>query len=235
MTLRFHNALTGRVEEFRPASPPRINLRCALAPEGRSEALGAFRYNALVSCAREALAYLGYAVADADGPAGGPAELYLGPEPPPPRVRCWLKVEAHQAGGSEVTLEEVEARGFDSLDLRLLCLKTHYRRPLEVTWARLAEARGEKIFLRESGRRLSAAHGSSAPNSRGLAGYKKRFRDALSCDLDIPEALGSVWDALRPGALSPGSQLAALREAGSVLGLAVFDDGREKPRSLERP
>ena len=62
-----------------------------------------------------------------------------------------------------------------------------------------------------------------SPNAAGLAGYKKRFRDALALDLDGPEALATLWDALRPGALSPGSRLGALNDADAVLGLLLLD------------
>ena len=116
------------------------------------------------------------------------------------------------------------SRGFSLDDVRFYCLARHYRKPLAVDAAELESRRDELRRLRELGRRL-ASLSASAPNASGLAGYKKRFRDALARDLDLPEALASLWDALRPGALSPGSQLGMLREADPVFGLAFIDEG----------
>jgi cysteinyl-tRNA synthetase len=59
------------------------------------------------------------------------------------------------------------------------------------------------------------------PNSKGLAVYRQRFREALSNDFDTPAALAVLWDGLRPGALSPGSQAALVQEAGEALGLPL--------------
>jgi cysteinyl-tRNA synthetase len=114
---------------------------------------------------------------------------------------------------------EIQAKGFKILDLRLLCLKTHYRKPLLFDWDLLESARGERLGWGEAVVRLRQRGKGSAPNPTGSAGYKKRFRDALSEDFDFAGALAAVWDALRPGALSPGSQLGILEEGERVFRL----------------
>ena len=104
-----------------------------------------------------------------------------------------------------------------SPELHYLCLKTHPRAPLSVSRDGLSAARAELGALQAAVRSLSGV--SLEPSSRGVTGYLHRFREALSRDLDFPEALSCVWDGLRPGALSPGSKAALLRAALPALGL----------------
>lgn len=194
MGLRFFNASSGKIEDFLPGAPPRIV--CSIEQDGKDPRFVLFR-----AVLPTALAYLGYALIEGEGPA----ELFCGFSAPPRGARLWLR-PAPSSGGAVPGL---------------LCLKTHYRKPLALDARSLEEAQGDLSFLRQAARRLERDFGSASANPSGVAGYKKRFRDALSSDLDLPEALASLWDALRPGALSPGSQLAVLREARSAFGPAL--------------
>lgn len=138
------------------------------------------------------------------GVAGGspakPLEIAL--------VRC--------AAGSEI-----EIKGFDALDFRMLCLQTHYRRPLELSWVALETARADREALRNCALDLRK-RGNTAVNTKGLHAYRRRFLDALADDLNSPAALSILWDCLRPGALSPGSQMGMLKAVDPVLGLKVL-------------
>jgi cysteinyl-tRNA synthetase len=117
----------------------------------------------------------------------------------------------------------LEKRGFAREDFAQLCLSVHYRRPLDFSWARLAEARAERGELLAAGR--AAAEVSLAPHPAALSGYLLRFRSELARDLDLPGALACVRDGLRPGALSPGSRAALVRETFPALGLPSAASG----------
>ena len=133
----------------------------------------------------------------------------------------FLGYEPAQGGGKpDLTVLLGPSTGEDcpySEELHYLCLKTHPRKPLNVTREGLDAARGELLALKSSARSLAGV--SLEPSSRGVTGYLHRFREALSRDFDFPEALSCVWDGLRPGALSPGSKAALLRVALPALGL----------------
>ena len=223
MSLRFFNALTSRLEPFAPAVPPHIDFLWK-GDRAREGELGAQRAAALVGTLMDALVHLGYSVNQAIEGGAEPLELYFGAEPPPEGTRVWLRPGAPLVSfeGPEVTRGELERRGFGAPELRLLTLGARYREPLRFTWEALEAAREELSRVRTLARGLEASHGSSAPSLAGLAGYKKRLRDALADDLDFPKAWASVRAGLRPGALSPGSQLGVLREAELVLGLDLF-------------
>lgn len=132
----------------------------------------------------------------------------------------FLGYEPTQGGEPDLTVTLGPSTGEDfafSEELHYLCLKTHPRRPLNFTREGLSSARAELADLKGYARSLAGV--TLEPSSRGVTGYLHRFREALSRDLDFPEALSCVWDGLRPGALSPGSRAALLRAALPALGL----------------
>jgi hypothetical protein len=196
--LTFYDPRTATLREFRAAAPPAVGLDAA----GRVP--------------RERI--LGEALAD--------ARRFLGLEPrhgseirvggkDPGAAAAWLK--AAPFDGDAPGEAALAARGFSPDHFRFLCAKTHYRGPLAFSWEGLAAARTELSDLRASARSLSAV--DLDPSSRGRVGYLHRFREALSRDFDLPAAVDCVWDGLRPGALSPGSKAALLRETFPALGL----------------
>jgi hypothetical protein len=143
------------------------------------------------------------------GAAARGALTFLGFEPvEDPAGKADLRVVVGPTSGEGAVSSE---------EFHYLCLKTHPRRPLSLSREGLSAARAELGGLRASARALSGV--TLEASSRGVTGYLHRFREALSRDLDFPEALSCVWDGLRPGALSPGSKAALIRAALPALGL----------------
>ncbi|MFI5360847.1 MAG: hypothetical protein ACHQ49_02660 [Elusimicrobiota bacterium] len=198
MGVSFFDPRIGALRDFRAAAPPRVGVDAA-GKTARERVLGA--------ALADALLFLGLK------PEPG-AEIRVGGKDPGPGA-AWLKAAALEgdAPGEAV----LAARGFSLEQFRFLCARTHYRRPLAFSWEALAAARLELSELRASARALAGV--SLDPSSRGRVGYLHRFREALSKDLDLPSAVDCLWDGLRPGALSPGSKAALLREAFPALGL----------------
>ncbi|MDE2491899.1 MAG: hypothetical protein KGM24_13720 [Elusimicrobia bacterium] len=199
MRLRFHDPRAGAQRELVPAAAPAV---------GVEEAGTSPREAAVAASLRGALRFLGLEPRPGD-------EIRVGGEAPAPD-RAWLKTGP--APGEPAPLPEaLSARGFSLDDYRFLCLTARYREPLAFSWEALAAARAEReAFLSR------AAEGAAlAPSPRALAAYLLRFRARLEDDLDLPGALGCVRDALRPGALSPGSRAALLGRALPALGLAA--------------
>jgi hypothetical protein len=197
--LSLYDPRSGELREFRPKAPPAVGLDAA----GRAP-----REKILSSALADALLFLGLK-------AGPGLEIRVGGKDPGPDA-AWLK--AAPLDGEPPDGAALAARGFSSEQFRFFCLKTHYRRPLAFSWAALAAARAELSELRAAAAALARV--DLDPSARGRAGYLHRFREALSKDLDAPAAVDCVWDALRPGALSPGSRAALLREAFPALGLS---------------
>lgn len=210
MTPRFFNAVSGKMEPLNLAAAPVIDFLWK-APPGGQGASG-LRQAVFVGALMDSLVYLGYSLNQNTRP-GENVDLYCSSEPLQPVPRCWLKLAP-----VEGTLPAETDPGV----WKLCCLGAAYGKPLELSGALLEQACVDLERLRGMVRRLTASHGTMQVNSSGLSGYKKRFRDALARDADFPQALSILWDGLRPGALSPGSQLGLLREAESALGLGAY-------------
>jgi cysteinyl-tRNA synthetase len=117
-----------------------------------------------------------------------------------------------------VTLADVKAKGFEPLDYRYHCLTAHYRRQLDFTWDTLSAARTSRRRLREASIELSKESSAPAP-----AEFVDAFRAGLGDDLNLPEALASVWDCLRSNA-APAAKKGFLEMAETVLGLGLFKE-----------
>lgn len=188
------------VYDFRCGGPRDLDLR--EPPVLAWRAGGSARELVLAEAFARAARFMGLTPVRRDA---GPVDLQVGGADPGVGI-LWLTLGL-----------ETGATGADARVLDFLRLKTHYRRALTVDVGALTAAGVERERLMATERALADA--SSAISPRAVAGYLHRFRGALSRDFDFPEALACVWDALRPGALSPGSRAALLRETLPVLGL----------------
>ena len=210
MRARFRDGRTGDWRPLEAAQPPRLAWSCEPFPEGT---LAAARARHGAAALEAALRHLGCELVAAK-PAE--AELHFGARKPGAGA-VWLK----PGPGPEVPEAEAKAR-WTELDLKIWSLRRRYSDAAGSDWrGELASAADEAARLRSIAAAL-ATRAPGMPNAAGLAGYRKRLRDALAADFDAPAALSCAWDALRPGALSPASQLAALKEADAALGLGLF-------------
>jgi cysteinyl-tRNA synthetase len=125
---------------------------------------------------------------------------------------------------NEYTLDDLEARGVSPADFRYYCLTLHYRTPMNFTWEGQAAAARAFARLRDAVSRSSAGMraGPDAPD-----GFRRRFREAVEDDLNLPRAVGVVHEAARAGL---GGE--TLRELGAewdaVLGLGLLSGTAEK-------
>ena len=224
MSLRFYNNLVRSVSDFRPYTPPGIIMRHDDSLINRDDRLIFLRNRVILDSLRRALEDMGYLISSEKDARSGRSDIYFGDEwEGGVAAQLWLKSGTVVFSRNEDSgLKEMESQGFSSLDFRLLCLQTHYRLPLVFSWRALESARTDRRHFLELAGALKK-QGSGVGNWAGLAAYRKRFSDALANDLNWPAALSSIWDCLRPGALSPGSQLRMLSIIDPIWGLQVFD------------
>jgi len=205
--LTLFDARTGRLRPLVPADPARVRVdaREEAAPGSVAQA----RARRLEELLSSALPAWGLAVerraADADVVVASAA---------PPGPALWLKPGAGGAG----PLAEALGRGFSGEDARFWALRLHYRAETPAGWASWEAAREERSRLEQAERALASRASADAPNEAALSGYLRRLRQSLGRDLDAGAALDCLWDALRPGALSPPTAQAALRQARAWLG-----------------
>lgn len=102
--------------------------------------------------------------------------------------------------GNFYTLEDIEARGFSAMDLRLALLSSHYRSQMNFTWEGMEQARANRKTLESFHNRLAESKESAnhARPRKGDAFFEKakrhqgEFLAALEDDLNTPEALTAL-------------------------------------------
>lgn len=143
----------------------------------------------------------------------------------------FLLIDAKRMGkskGNFLTLDYLKEKGFDSLDFRYLTLGAHYRSKLNFTWESLESARNARRELMEFVRELLL----SVPDAKkkqveknSYASYEKKFSTAVVNDLNIPNALGILWQFIRAYHKAkikhPNAAYALLLKFDTVLGLEL--------------
>jgi len=126
-----------------------------------------------------------------------------------------------KSAGEFLTLETFRKRGYDPLAYRYFCFSAHYRKQLEFTWESVDSSAKTLESLRGIVAKLvdEAAVEKLPPGSEKDPAYYARFAEALADDLNLPQALASLWEVLRDPALPPGKKLAFALMADEVLGL----------------
>jgi cysteinyl-tRNA synthetase len=178
-----------------------------------------------------------------------------------PFVRYWMHA-AHllvdgqkmsKSKGNFHTLRDLLERGHEPRAIRLLLLATHYRNPLNFTFAALSQATSELQRLDDLTGRLAreagGEDGRNEPFESRVEQESAAFQRALGDDLNVSEALGAVFRlvrethvALDKHELPRGSRdalAAALGPIDRVLDLleqpeAADDDGQEIEALIQR-
>ncbi|HEY3397560.1 MAG TPA: cysteine--tRNA ligase [Armatimonadota bacterium] len=172
-----------------------------------------------------------------------------------PFSRFWLHaefliVDGHKMSkslGNFFTLRDLLDKGFRPMAIRHQLLSAHYRKQLNFTLEGLqqSEAALDRLLTYVSRLpRLPLAAGETAAVTEIVRRGHERFREALDADLNVPGALGAVYEVLaqtnpliESGAFQTGDRdqvLAFLRDTDQVLGLlteALAD--LEAPQSPE--
>jgi cysteinyl-tRNA synthetase len=138
-----------------------------------------------------------------------------------------LLVEGHKMSKSlknEYTLDDLEARGVSPADFRYYCLTLHYRTPMNFTWE--GQAAAARAFARLKEAVAAPAAGDGADPDAAIA-FRRRFREAIEDDLNLPRAVGAVHGAVHAGL--GGKTLRELAaEWDAVLGLGLLSGAAEK-------
>jgi cysteinyl-tRNA synthetase len=150
-------------------------------------------------------------------------------------VRTWVhgehllmgQAKMAKSAGNVITIEHVVEQGHDPLAFRYLCFTGRYRRQVHFTDEALGAAATALRRLREQVTLLGEA-GSAAPTDEDLRaaetdtsalGYHDRFVAAIDDDLDFPEAVTVLHEALGDNAISPASRRSLVASWDQVLGL----------------
>ena len=162
-----------------------------------------------------------------------------------PFVKYWLHgafllVDGKRMGkslGNVYSIQDIEKKGFEALALRYFYLTGHYKKQLNFTWQALAGAQASLDRLRQSVDNQTATMSRfSTPKEQDvialkeqsvIANFSSRFKNAISDDLNMPEALAVVWQMLKSNLTKP-EKLKLLNQWDEVLGLDLIAGAKKK-------
>jgi cysteinyl-tRNA synthetase len=146
-----------------------------------------------------------------------------------PFARVWVHVEflnldnekMSKSLGNIFTVRDIIERGYRASALRYLLLSVHYRKQLTFSWEILDQAEAALTRLSDFLARLDTVDGPAAHDavSARVDQARTEFRELIARDLNVPGALGAVFDLVREmnAAIDQGSvaapDAAAIRQA----------------------
>ncbi|MBP9815889.1 cysteine--tRNA ligase [Candidatus Woesebacteria bacterium] len=122
-----------------------------------------------------------------------------------------------------LTIEDIEKKGFEPAALRLLFLQTHYRQEMNFTWDALQASQNALKRLREAvqqARSQTQRSQISAEKTGTTEMLSGKFFDALSQDLQTPQAVAVLWEVLKSNVPSE-DKYDLIMEFDRVLGLGL--------------
>lgn len=157
-----------------------------------------------------------------------------------PAVNYWLHGEfllvdngkMSKSLGNTYTLADLKDKGISPLAYRYLCLNANYRSKLNFTWEviRSAQVSLERLFEGA----LVHKNGTDTVEREAVEAFRRDFEDAINDDLNIPRALGVVWNVIRHGKKSK-DLFDLLVKMDGILGLDIAKVGDPAPEELLDP
>ena len=157
-------------------------------------------------------------------------------------AKRWMHVEFLQVDGGKMskslgntyTLDQLQEKGIEPLAYKLFCYTAHYRTKLNFTFEGALSTQKALNRLREG--YLTHLQNDEKIDEEKIKEYKQRFLDAVNDDLNMPLAMGIVWEVVRNNKKS--KQFAELLlEFDRILGLDLENSKKylEEQEKVELP
>ena len=157
-------------------------------------------------------------------------------------AKRWMHVEFLQVDGGKMskslgntyTLDQLQEKGIEPLAYKLFCYTAHYRTKLNFTFEGALSTQKALNRLREG--YLTHLQNDEKIDEEEIKEYKQRFLDAVNDDLNMPLAMGIVWEVVRNNKKS--KQFAELLlEFDRILGLDLENSKKylEEQEKIELP
>ena len=118
-------------------------------------------------------------------------------------AKFWMHVEFLQVDGGKMskslgnvyTIDELKQKGIEPLAYKLFCFTAHYRTSLNFTFEGALSSQKTLNRLREG--YLKHTQGNESIENGIIEEYKTRFLETINDDLNMPAAMGIVWEVVR--------------------------------------
>ena len=117
--------------------------------------------------------------------------------------------------GNFITLQTVEQKGLSALTYRYWLLTAHYRSQVNFSWQALEDAQNGLSNLKD---RIQVIKKEKQAGSEGKQ-YEKQFTKAINDDLNMPQAVATVWNLVRDKKVGNRQKLKLVQQFDEVLGL----------------
>ncbi len=123
-----------------------------------------------------------------------------------PAVKYWMHGEfllvdngkMSKSLGNTYTVSDLKAKGYSPLTFRYFCLNAHYRNKLNFTWnAMEASQTAYNRLISGALDHKNANEGKNEVDTEMINTFRNEFEEAITDDLNIPKALGVVWNVVR--------------------------------------
>ena len=98
--------------------------------------------------------------------------------------------------GNTYTLDQLQEKGIEPLAYKLFCYTAHYRTKLNFTFDSAISSQKALNRLRRAYQEHEEALVIGIPTNE-IQDYKKRFLEAVNDDLNMPLAMGIIWEIAR--------------------------------------
>lgn len=157
-------------------------------------------------------------------------------------AKRWMHVEFLQVDGGKMskslgntyTLDQLQEKGIEPLAYKMFCYTAHYRTKLNFTFESALSTQKALNRLREG--YLTHLQNNEKIEESEIKEYKQKFLDAVNDDLNMPLAMGIVWEVVRNNKKS--KQFAdLLLEFDRILGLDLENSKKylEEQEKIELP
>ena len=126
--------------------------------------------------------------------------------------------------GNVYLLKDIINKGFNPLSYRLFTYSSHYRNKLNFTWEGMEAA--EKSLERLKKGYKAHLDGKDEVDEGVVNEYEEKFHKAINDDLNMPLAMGVVWEVVRSDKKSPKFAKLLLK-FDSVMGLKIDEDDKD--------
>ncbi len=157
-------------------------------------------------------------------------------------AKLWMHVEFLQVDGGKMskslgntyTLDELQKHGIEPLAYKLFCFTAHYRTKLNFTFETALATQKALNRLREGF--IKHQEGIETISEEKTKEYEDKFLEIINDDLNIPSAMGLVWEIIRkPEKSKQYAEL--LLKFDDVLGLDLINSKKylEDTKKIELP
>lgn len=130
--------------------------------------------------------------------------------------------------GNTYLVKDIKEKGYNPLVYRLFSYSSHYRNKLNFTWEGIESA--SKSLERLKNGYQNHLNGTDKVDEETISKYEEKFHEAINDDLNMPSAMGIVWEVVRNETKSP-SLAKLLLKFDTVLGLKI-DENNSKNEEL---